>query len=822
MGYGLLIVATMLSMESGVLAQEAQSDAVNAAKGIDSSEATASIDGITKKQDSSDRAVSDQNGLGMPLMKNLMSDQKAIWESPFHLRWTDSDWFVPLAGLTAAFFATDHSAVKSLSSDPSKLNRYVNLSNYGLAAMIGLDGGTYLLGKISRDDHRTETGILAGEAALDSLAVTTVLKYSLGRERPYQDSQGPFFHGGDSFPSDHAAVVWSVAGVVAHEYPGPLTKLLVYGLASGVSASRVMGQQHFPSDVLVGAAIGWLAGQYVYRTHHDPDLGGSSWETLSERALESARNPRSKGSPYVPLDSWIYPAIEHLAALGYVQSAYLGSRPWSRAECAQLVEEAGTLLGQKEEATDESQRLYEALRQEFVEDLRLIQGDRNNAVRVESVYTRAMDISGVPLHDSYHFGQTIINDFGRPYSEGINLISGFSGWASSGRFAIYVRGEYQHAPSAPGYSQQVQDLIAHVDNNPVQPSQPSSAINRFVLLDTYGLMNLDNWQLSFGKQSLWWGPGEGGALMISDNAEPFEMFRARRTLASQLPWIFRHLGPVKVDMFFGQLADNEFPARPLIHGEKISFKPSSNWEIGVTRTTEFGGVGRPFTASALFHSYFSLKSSDLYAANSNPGKRTFGFDSSYKIPHLRNWLTLYDDVLLPEANPTNFDVNPSPIYVPRRAAMRPGIYMPRVPLVRKLDLRIEAVYTDPPTPRSVAGEYIYWNDFYHDLYTSDKNLIGDWIGREGVGFQGWSTYSFTARNSLQFGYRHARVDSDFIPGGETINDGLIKSNLQLRPELSLSMYVQYEIWTAPLLAPTPQTNWTSAVQVQFSPHWGER
>jgi membrane-associated phospholipid phosphatase len=822
LGYCLLIVATMLSMESGVLAQEAQSDAVNAAKGIDSSEATASIDGVTKKQDSSDRAVSGQNGLGMPLMKNLMSDQKAIWESPFHLRWTDSDWFIPLAGLTAAFFATDHSAVKSLSSGPSKLNRYVNLSNYGLAAMIGLDGGTYLLGKISHDDHRTETGILAGEAALDSVAVTTVLKYSLGRERPYQDSQGPFFHGGDSFPSDHAAVVWSVASVVAHEYPGPLTKLLVYGLASGVSASRVMGQQHFPSDVLVGAAIGWLAGQYVYRTHHDLGLGGSSWETLSERALESARNPRSKGSPYVPLDSWIYPAIEHLAALGYVQSAYLGSRPWSRAECAQLVEEAGTLLGQKEEATDESQRLYEALRQEFVEDLRLIQGDRNNAVRVESVYTRAMDISGVPLHDSYHFGQTIINDFGRPYSEGINLISGFSGWASSGRFAIYVRGEYQHAPSAPGYSQQVQDLIAHVDNNPVQPSQPSSAINRFVLLDTYGLMNLDNWQLSFGKQSLWWGPGEGGALMISDNAEPFEMFRARRTLASQLPWIFRYLGPVKVDMFFGQLADNEFPARPLIHGEKISFKPSPNWEIGVTRTTEFGGVGRPFTASALFHSYFSLKSSDLYAANSNPGKRTLGFDSSYKIPHLRNWLTLYDDVLLPAANPTNFDVNPSPIYAPRRVAMRPGIYMPRVPLVRKLDLRIEAVYTDPPTPRSVAGEYIYWNDFYHDLYTNDKNLIGDWIGREGVGFQGWSTYSFNARNSLQFGYRHARVDSDFIPGGETINDGSIKSNLQLRPELSLSMYVQYEIWTAPLLAPTPQTNWTSAVQVQFSPHWGER
>ena len=159
---------------------------------------------------------------------------------------------------------------------------------------------------------------------------------------PTRIGQGPFFRGGDSFPSDHAAVAWSIASVIAHEYPGPLTQLFAYGLATAVSATRVEGQQHFPSDVFVGAAIGWAVGQLVYRTHHDPDLGGSSWPTFSElKDAPPGRKSATKGSPYVPLDSWVYPALDRMAAMGYIHNEYLGLRPWTRAECAELVDEVG-------------------------------------------------------------------------------------------------------------------------------------------------------------------------------------------------------------------------------------------------------------------------------------------------------------------------------------------------------------------------------------------------------------------------------------------------------------------------------------------------
>jgi hypothetical protein len=338
-----------------------------------------------------------------------------------------------------------------------------------------------------------------------------------------------------------------------------------------------------------------------------------------------------------------------------------------------------------------------------------------------------------------------------------------------------------------------------------------STTDQFRLLDTYVAANLANWDLTFGKQSLWWGPDDGTALMFSDNAEPIYMARASRIVPIKLPWILAWLGPMKLDFFFGQLAGNPFPPRPLIHGEKITFKPTQNLELGFSRTSEFAGVGRPTTAAAIANSYFSYKSSGQgYEAYNNPGKRTGGFDFSYRLPYLRRWLTLYSDWISSD--------DPSPIDAPRRAAINSGLYMARVPKFNKLDLRVEGGYTDGSTSRSFGGKFYYWELFYyHDLYTNKSDIIGSWIGREGVAYQAWSTYSFSPKNTLQFNFRHTKVDGDFIPGGETINDGSVKLSWWLKHDVSASAFVQYEKWLAPFLAPTAQTDWTSSVEIAFWP-----
>src|SRR5438067_11428093 len=226
------------------------------------------------------------------LARDFLGYQEEIWKSPAKLRFSDTEWLVPLSGITAGLFVTDHDFSKHLSQNPSTISHYKTLSNAGVGALIGGAGGMWLLGHVSHNEHWSETGFLAGEAALNSLVAVESFKYTLRRQRPYQgDGNGSFFQrSGTSFPSEHAAAAWSVAGIIAHEYPGPFTKIMVYGLASLVSVSRVKARQHFPSDVLVGSVIGNLVAQDIYSRHHDFDLGGGEWRSLSAiaRGFESA------------------------------------------------------------------------------------------------------------------------------------------------------------------------------------------------------------------------------------------------------------------------------------------------------------------------------------------------------------------------------------------------------------------------------------------------------------------------------------------------------------------------------------------------------
>src|SRR4029077_18140493 len=318
-------------------------------------------------------------------------------------------------------------------------------------------------------------------------------------------------------------------GVFAHEYPGPLTKILAYGLAGAVSYSRVRGRQHFPSDVFIGGMMGNMVAQEIYTRHHDTELGGAAWRSIGEIVRrDGGPSPSRSGTPFVPLDSWVYPMLDRLAALGVIRNEFLGMRPWTRLECARLVEEAEDGLAERGLDAAVAGSSLGMLESEFASEKEVLGGGSNREMKIESVYTRGMQISGQPLADSAHFGQTVINDFGRAFQEGFSNATGFSGFADAGRDTVYVRGEYQHAPAGPAYSLPVRQAIAFVDANPVQPAQPVAAVDQYRLMEAYVGANVENWQLTFGKQSLWWGPGEGGALLFSNNAEPIYMFRASR------------------------------------------------------------------------------------------------------------------------------------------------------------------------------------------------------------------------------------------------------------------------------------------------------
>lgn len=739
---------------------------------------------------------------------NIVSDQKAIWTSPLHIRLNDIPTLFPFFAVTAVTMASDTSIEKRLPHSPTLIRRSSTLSNYGLASLLGGAGALYLWGKKAKDDHAQETGFLAGEAVVDSLLDAEAIKFVTGRERPLQgNGRGGFWQGGNSFPSVHAAAAWSAASIIAHEYPGPLTQLLAYGAASGVSAARIISRQHFTSDVLVGGALGWYTGWQVYRAHHSPELNGAEWGTF-ERSHEPMK-ARDMGSPYVPLDSWVYPVFDRLQAMGYAPSGF-ATRPWTRMECARLVEEAGTLLQESDSRNGEAVRLYHALATEFSREVALSEGGRNLGAEVDSIYSRSTVISGPPLTDGYHFGQTIYNDFGRPYAEGFNQISGISARSEAGPLAFYFRGEYQHAPAAAAVPLSVQAAIATTDGNSLVPAASPTAINHLQLLDSYASLNIKGIQISAGRQSLWYGPGLSGPLIWSDNAVPMPMVRISQNSPVKLPGIH---WPVRTEFFLGMLEGHHFPTGGYIHGQRISFKPASNLEVGFARTVMFAGAPQPLTWGTFYHSFFKPNSGTL-DPRLKPGDQRNSFDFSYRLPGIRKWVMLTGNAVQEEY--------PSPWAAPRRAPWNPGIYMPQIPKLPKLDLRIEGTYTNVPSAHNVGlGRFIYWELFYRDGYTNQGNLLGNWIGREGTGFQAWSTYWLSPRSTVQVNFRRATVSRDFLEGGEYTDFGA-RADLLLRPQLSLYGSVQYEQWDFPLLSPVRNSNFTTSIQLTYWPKWRTR
>ena len=84
-----------------------------------------------------------------------------------------------------------------------------------------------------------------------------------------------------------------------------------------------------------------------------------------------------------------------------------------------------------------------------------------------------LDIAGKPLNDSYHFGQTLINDEGRPYQQGVNNVTGFTARARGRPVRVLrLRGIPARAVRAAVYRSCSAPVIAEVDLNPLQPANP--------------------------------------------------------------------------------------------------------------------------------------------------------------------------------------------------------------------------------------------------------------------------------------------------------------------------------------------------------------
>ena len=521
---------------------------------------------------------------------------------------------------------------------------------------------------------------------------------------------------------------------------------------------------------------------------------------------------------YVPMDSWVYPALDRLHGLGYLDTAFLGLRPWTRRSIQRMIAEASQENGIQ--SNSQAAEILAVLQREF--------GNEDNdpsglSYGCDGLYTRLQGISGLTLRDSFHLGQTLVNDYGRPYQPGFNTVDGVGGSAEFGRFSLYARGEYQHAPSAAGYSPALVATLSTIDCgarssaglpcNPVQSAIPGGQIastNVMRIVEANLSYRILNHEISFGKSDHWFAPTVGGAFMYSNNAENIYAFQIDRTEPLYIPLLSRLTGTFRYDFFVGSLKGHSDPNDPWLHVEKINFKPTPNVEFGFERSVIWGGKGHEgITIKSFLRSFFSTTAGTpdqkISNPNTDPGARFSSFDFSWRLPWLNHWVTLYTDSMIHD------DVNP--IDAPRHAGVRPGLFLSRFPGIPRLDLRFEGVNTDPETSRSAGGSYLYTEFIQVQGYTNKGYIMGDAIGREGQGGQAWLTYHLSPREMVQTSFRHSKVADDFIPSGTTQNSFDVRVVKRIHDYMELSAEVQHEWWKAPIYQPGEQTDTVATFQV---------
>jgi Capsule assembly protein Wzi len=245
---------------------------------------------------------------------------------------------------------------------------------------------------------------------------------------------------------------------------------------------------------------------------------------------------------------------------------------------------------------------------------------------------------------------------------------------------------------------------------------------------------------------------------------------------------------------------------------KVSVKPTPNLEFGVSRTVLFAGETHGgLTLHTFWNAFSSLgdNTSTIPGSQSDVGDRRGEFDFHYRVPYLRNWVALYGDFMT--------DDDPSPLSAPHRSILAPGLELTKLPKLPRLQLRFEGISSRAAATEIYRGTFFYWNGAYHDGYTNRGNILGSWVGRDSTAIWGEARYWLSTRNTITISGRTVSIDPAFIPQGGHTTDFNLGNSLRVRRNVDLITRFQYERWNIPALATAPQHNFTTFVELRFSP-----
>ncbi|MFH2013262.1 MAG: capsule assembly Wzi family protein [Pseudomonadota bacterium] len=398
----------------------------------------------------------------------------------------------------------------------------------------------------------------------------------------------------------------------------------------------------------------------------------------------------SETSVNVNIDSWVYPALERLASLRLIESGLINTKPLTRKEVARLINEAMSLEAEGEtgqEVDNTTLFLLKKLKKEFKDEL-------NNLGTIDDFKSKSFIKPINEFKIGYHLldgNYTIYNNDGIRYGDNHNAsleVSGYSDLFNT--ISLYYQPILE-------YNQNLDD-------------EENTTVN---LKKGYAKLNLSNVEFEIGRDSMWWGPGYHGSLLMTNNAEPFDMLKISNPRPILLPWIFRYLGPFKVTLMLSKLEKDRPIPEPYLYGLRLNIKPLPTLEMGLSHIAIFGGEGRELSFTETLEVLYSNRN----LSGKQESNQQFAFDFSFWVHDINHKTKLLRSIKF-YAEIGAEDTG----YPPDHRAHLVGLLFKDLFLTGKTDLRIEYVHTSP----GQGPDFWYFHSYYPAFYIG--RVFGHHVG----------------------------------------------------------------------------------------------
>ncbi len=423
----------------------------------------------------------------------------------------------------------------------------------------------------------------------------------------------------------------------------------------------------------------------------------------------------------IPAGDSVVRDIERLEVKGLIKSGMLSTRPLSRYEAARLtVESEGEYGVLRKKSPSQARDIIERLHREFRGEIEGF-ADGTYLKPLERAYVSYLYGGKTPYFKS-------INNSGDSYASGSNIRAGLQMSARLGDSLILsLNPEYRLDERGSGDGIKTGYIAAEAGN----------------------------FSLQVGKDSMWWGSGAHGGLIMTDNAKPLEMIKASAQRPFLLPWIFGRMGLFKPTVFLARLEKERSHSNPNLLGMRLDFKPTDRFQIGFNRVFMFGGEGRRSLSASEWLKVFIASDSSEHTGSPIDGNQIASIDASYVYVNDSRYLPFSGVKLYTEwgAEDSSGDTK-----TPSGRANIYGAYIDEPAWLGDVDLRVEWANT----ARSARyGPQWYYHGTYYPGYTYKGAVIGHHMGGDSKDLFARLQYHASARTraAIETDHEENRVHS---------------------------------------------------------------